>query len=86
MNKNTLPDTTCNNLPPYDGWMTVQQVLDLLTAVQRYSNANHNQGLVDVAGKDYYERAQTMLNSFLTSNSSKECPGKFETPLDEYMS
>lgn len=86
MNKNILPETTGNNLSSNEGFLSVTQVIDLLVAVQLYSNGSNNQGLLNVAGENYGERAQTMLNSFLTSNSHVETVGKFKIPLDEYMS
>ena len=49
-----------------------------------FSNANDNQGLKEVAGSNYGQRAETIMKSFISSNKSTEAISKFKIPLDNY--
>ena len=50
--------------------LTEDQVIKLLVAVQMFSSANHNQGLLLVSGHNFEERAETMLTSFIEVEKS----------------
>jgi len=85
MQPNRLHDTNNGHLHPFQGWMSLAQVESLLVQVQMFANANGKNGLTDIAGANYGERAQTMINASLSSKSMQEAVQLFKEPLEEYL-
>lgn len=52
---------------------TEDKVIDILVATMIFANANNNQGLQNVSGLNYGERAKTIINAYnnyLSSDNS----------------
>ncbi len=56
---------------------TDEEVVNILVSVQLFSGANRNQGLKNVKGENYGERARTIINANNSSKSITEAVKKF---------